>query len=574
MGFERYAIARSVFRRVSRGAPCGGDLLGLWPPEVGVRLQRPFDSYDALCHYLDQHSGELASTFIGPDTGIREHINLGDLHCGGNPCTDWSFMGQRRGLTGPTTPVLVTWGLLIRRHAPPFVIQENVEPFPTQLLLDLLGPDYSVEILHVDPRQRGWPVARRRKYAVFTHRRAQLQVELSVLAPLLDATVPRGSALTFAVAPQELRPLSVCEQQWLSGYSTLWSRTPREVWDVSQNPVKRPRGALVDGCLCTLTCSSSRLYMPRFKRCFTGDELLLAQAFPSTQWALTALGLPGPMRLLPKDLSNHAAVRLAGNAMHGSCMGLIMGWVVLYGLWAPRFSDAVPSPPSEPRRVHSTPARVIMPEPTLHWRLSEYTEALTAFLARSRTPVARSFRATPLDTHGGRRRDLFPLPDLPAVLEGDPPPILRTQARLLICGLNVLWGGGAVTPCCEGTGTRAQRRVHQHILRHGTEWLLRMGRSDCSHTSAMCAWRSFEDTVAASPVPLTANLVDLPVTAATCDPTALLGPELRNILADARQICPDARVGHEVHGPPPARFRGVCATHIARARSWQDRSSR
>ena len=101
MGFERYAIARSVFRRVSRGAPCGGDLLGLWPPEVGVRLQRPFDSYDALCHYLDQHSGELASTFIGPDTGIREHINLGDLHCGGNPCTDWSFMGQRRGLTGP-----------------------------------------------------------------------------------------------------------------------------------------------------------------------------------------------------------------------------------------------------------------------------------------------------------------------------------------------------------------------------------------------------------------------------------------------------------------------------------------
>ena len=115
-------------------------------------------------------------------------------------------MGARRGLAGPTAPVLITWALLIRRHAPPFIIQENVPQFPRDILLDLLGTEYSVEDLLLDPRQRGWPVARKRRYAVFTHATAALRVPLVALQPLLDSGEHLGSADTFAtaVAPRVL----------------------------------------------------------------------------------------------------------------------------------------------------------------------------------------------------------------------------------------------------------------------------------------------------------------------------------------------------------------------------------
>ena len=186
--------------------------------------------------------------------------------------------------------VVITWGLPIERHTPAFVIQENVRPFPGEILLEIVGPEYTMEVLHMDPRDRGWPVARRRKYALLIHESAKLEVELDVLRPLLEATAPRGSALTFAVAPGDPRALSAREKQGLAEYKRLWSGTAWTVCDVSQNPAKRPRGSLIDNCLCTLTCSSCRLFMPQFSRCLSGRELLLAQAFPSTGWACSALG--------------------------------------------------------------------------------------------------------------------------------------------------------------------------------------------------------------------------------------------------------------------------------------------
>ena len=61
------------------------------------------------------------------------------------------------------------------------------------------------------------------------------------------------------------------------------------------------------------------------------------------------------------------------------------------------------------------------------------------------------------------------------------------------------------------------------------------------------AWQSYEDNVTAEPLRLQADLVDLPASAATCDPYHLLGPELQACWGAPQTICPAAPVGHEIH---------------------------
>ncbi len=321
-----------MLRQVTGGAPCGGDLLSLWPSHVRERLRTPFASFGALRSYLESNAGQLSAGFSCADTGRSVAIDLGAVHCGGNPCKDWSLLGKRQGVEGPTAPALITWALLIRRHKPDFLIQENVLQFPIELLLDLLGGLYRAEALELDPRRLGWPVARRRRYVVLTwHPPSDNAVPLDALRPLLEATSPIAICEIFAVEAEGSDLLSERELLNLTGYERTRPATRGLAYDLSQNPELRPRGATEDGSLCTVTCSSSRLYLPRFRRCLSGRELLLAQGFPAHGWAAQAFGLD-PTLFSVDDLSNHAAVRLAGNAMHSNCMGLVMGWALVHRL--------------------------------------------------------------------------------------------------------------------------------------------------------------------------------------------------------------------------------------------------
>jgi hypothetical protein len=61
------------------------------------------------------------------------------------------------------------------------------------------------------------------------------------------------------------------------------------------------------------------------------------------------------------------------------------------------------------------------------------------------------------------------LPDLAADPTNKIPAVLRTQARVLLAGLNVLWNRGAATPFAIGSPSAAQQRVHD----------LALGRSAC-----------------------------------------------------------------------------------------------
>ncbi len=93
------------------------------------------------------------------------------------------------------------------------------------------------------------------------------------------------------------RPLTAREERNLEIYRITVRPDGLLVADLAQNPEMRPWGATKDRALCTLTCSSSRLYVPAVGRCLSEVELLLAQGFPATDWAAEALGL-GPTRLI------------------------------------------------------------------------------------------------------------------------------------------------------------------------------------------------------------------------------------------------------------------------------------
>ena len=113
------------------------------------------------------------------------------------------------------------------------------------------------------------------------------------------------------------------------------SATPRKstvprasaVVDLNQDPVLRPRMTTKDGFLPTLTCNSRGLYSYRCERFISSTEMLLAQGFPSTRWAAKALGV-GFVDL--NDLTEAARAKLAGNAMHGACMGAVLSWVAAF----------------------------------------------------------------------------------------------------------------------------------------------------------------------------------------------------------------------------------------------------
>ncbi len=473
MGFEIDHIARQVFRRIAPKAPCAGDLMEFWPDDVRLRTTQGFATFDEMRNFLEGNASRMASTARCPDSGATFAINLGDAHCGGNPCKDWSLLGKRRGLNGPTAPILITWAILIKRHKPTLVIQENVLAFPVELLQDLLGPAYRLQSLALDPRRLGWPVARQRRYALFSLVRNCTPPSLAVLEPLLAATAHFGDATAFGVTHASSSFLSQRECDNLDVYRQSALPVVPSLVDLSQNALVRPRGATKDGALCTLTCSPSRLYMVKKGQCLTGPELLLAQAIPSTEWAAQVLGF-GSVRLLPEQLSNHAAVKLAGNAMHSNCMGLILGWSVLHHLCR----SVTANTPHLDGRCKGLPTFKAGHEEQAQPRAEAlpvgYCTELVSFVNHSDTPVARSFRTPAVPPAAARHRDLFPMPELPGKLDGDPPEIVKIQARLVLCGLNVLWNGGTLCPLVCISPSASQRQVHFLALRRAVDWLNRM----------------------------------------------------------------------------------------------------
>ena len=226
-------------------------------------------------------------------------------------------MGRRVGLLSPG---FVSFGAICLY----VVLHENVCGFDIEALAFLLKDLYACEYVELDPRFFGWPVARRRRYTLFTLiGKASLARPLSEMRSILAYDVGEGSALDFFTATAEACTLTA-SQEYLKRYIEIGKCSVKHaVVDLAQNALLRQRNHCVDGALCTLTCSSSKMYATHLKRFLLPQEALLAQGYPVMSWAARASGC------VHRSLDHQAASaldKLAGNAMHAACVGAVMAW--------------------------------------------------------------------------------------------------------------------------------------------------------------------------------------------------------------------------------------------------------
>ena len=96
---------------------------------------------------------------------------------------------------------------------PPFIIFENVQLFPVQMLRDMLGAIYDVDDILANPASVGWPIRRVRRYVVMKAKHvtctwtplealfAKLEGQLTTPGRVLYVEeVPPGSALRHGYA--------------------------------------------------------------------------------------------------------------------------------------------------------------------------------------------------------------------------------------------------------------------------------------------------------------------------------------------------------------------------------------
>ena len=130
--FELRRAARDTLRVLS-DCPLFGDLMDLLRPRVRKRVcQKDPPSSDELERLIIGEQVLLAHEAWCHRAGRFVTIDLGDIAVCGVPCIDYSLMGLRRGLSGPTAVVLMLWVRLLQIHQPSFVIVEEVVQFKTR----------------------------------------------------------------------------------------------------------------------------------------------------------------------------------------------------------------------------------------------------------------------------------------------------------------------------------------------------------------------------------------------------------------------------------------------------------
>ena len=151
-------------------------------------------------------------------------------------------MGKRRGFAGPTSAAFITWVFLVRRHRPRILVHENVVGFDIRALADLLADLYDYQHLELDPRALGLPVARRRRYTVFTLKsHVRLARSLSDLPKLFGLGVSSGTGLEFYLDDSLSCALTTLQQLHLDNFrSNGFCLRPHDVVDLVQNPLVRP----------------------------------------------------------------------------------------------------------------------------------------------------------------------------------------------------------------------------------------------------------------------------------------------------------------------------------------------
>jgi hypothetical protein len=148
-----------------------GDITDFFVPPVQATVNAMIESksFDRALHLLGPvvKSGRAVSP-MARCVNHQGHCRLqrARLHIAGTPCTDWSQAGDQAKTSGITMVHFLAWVALRRLIREPMLVQENVPLFPQALLIELLGDLYEFQFHQTSPVDHGFPVVRKRQYAI------------------------------------------------------------------------------------------------------------------------------------------------------------------------------------------------------------------------------------------------------------------------------------------------------------------------------------------------------------------------------------------------------------------------
>ena len=278
-----------------------------------------------------------------------------DGNVSGSPCPPWSSSGLRRGRRDARTALLLIWMMWVLAAMPLWAIHENVKGFDTSLLEEFLGVHYLIFHIYTSPADVGFGFIRRpRIFSVILRRGAVVVLHdivatyrgvCSALRSMQGRLAP--AEIFFATEPALLReenakrqsrklpPLRECSLDWsylltdaqagrIPDYTTLWQRCrqsrPEEddkcIFDLSQNPLKRPAMSSATGSLPCLRHNGNILWSPKRRRWLLPVECGSLMGFPMADEFASVLGWPAD--------ENAYTMRQLGNAMHVANVGAVI----------------------------------------------------------------------------------------------------------------------------------------------------------------------------------------------------------------------------------------------------------
>ena len=331
--FELLQSARDILRCTS-SCPLFGDITGLLPDSVRTWATQPDMVIERLKDRIIDGRVQLADAALCHRKQDHHLIDMGDVVVSGIPCEDYSSYGSHRGLAGPTGLLVVIWVRLMQQHVPRFIVIEEVKPFlkkclPLLVRSDMLGSLYSFSYECMDPRLLNLPVGRPRLYCILARK-----LDCTLSRPLSDmrSTIPPlapldRTGMDYYYSADGAPSITLHLQRNLADYVLLYGFEDN-AFDLTQTPSKRPRTLLQSLALPVIT-RSCRLFSTRHHRLLTGIEALVAQGWPphSAHACYDPDLLSRFARLRPSTTTS-----LAGNGMHLGCIGLVLTWILHYGV--------------------------------------------------------------------------------------------------------------------------------------------------------------------------------------------------------------------------------------------------
>ncbi|CAK8987960.1 unnamed protein product [Durusdinium trenchii] len=210
-------------------------------------------------------------------------------------------------------------------------LHENVPSFPIGELERILGRDYIVESVQLDPTDCGFPVQRKRQYALAVHRSCMKFSGLSRfvsdscdLLGRLNLVLDDFLLDSCPMSKADIQlSLAKTQKNWVRYYLKKFSNSC--VIDLTQNPEKRPRKGITK--MPTLTTSCSKMLHVQSGRFFVGMELALLHGMPVTDSTAKQLRV-NTFNVNVDTVSNVALCARVGNSMHCASVGMVLAAVL------------------------------------------------------------------------------------------------------------------------------------------------------------------------------------------------------------------------------------------------------